>query len=128
MGLTKRELSLFAKKEEEVAPDGKYGLLMDVSLRYEYNAEERKVSDKLEAVVLSVYFEAFGRSTLDIKIPADKMAKSEIENLQAQCKRFSEVPVTFKDLTIGLYQGRDGIAITSTAAGVNIVPDNEWEV
>lgn len=123
MGLTKRELSLFAKKENDVAPDGSPGLLLAVSLRHRYDVEAKKTLDEMEAVVLSVYFEAFGHLTLDIKIPADKLAKSEIENLQVQCQQYGELPVKFKDLTIGLYQGRDGIGISSTAAGVHILSD-----
>ena len=126
MGITKRELGLFSKREADVAPEGKPGLLLDINFRHKYDAEAKKTLEELEAVVVSVYFEEFGRSTIDIKIPAERLPKFEIDELQRKCQQ-GEKPVRFDDLVIGLYNGKDGVGISSTATGIRFLTDADLE-
>lgn len=127
MGLKKRELDLFSKKEKDVAPSGKPGVLLSIETKKKYDAEAKKVLDEVESVVLTVYFEAFGHSTVTIKIPIENVVMATVEKLHARCEQEEEIPVRFEGLKIGLYHVEKDLGITCTAKGFRELTEKELE-
>lgn len=121
--LNKKQIGLFTKTEDEVAPEGKAGELMAVDFRYHYDTESKKLTDLLEGVTLTVHFPAFGHEKLGVKISSDDVTLSEVKSLKARCDQGEEIPVRFTDLKVALYaiptdKGGVNIGITASAKGV----------
>lgn len=120
--LNKKQLELFSKSEKEVAPEGKAGELMAVNFRFKYNEAEKRISEIMEGVTLTVHFPAFGHEKLNVKISADDVNINEMKKLQARCELGEEIPVRFNELKVSLYTMNTGagftMGITATAKGV----------
>lgn len=121
--LTKKQLALFAKTEKEIAPEGKAGELMAVDFRFKYDEAEKKISEVMEGITLTVHFPAFGHEKLNVKISAENVNIYEIKKLQARCEQGEEIPVRFNDLLVSLYTMNTStgftMGITATAKGVS---------
>lgn len=117
--MDKKILELFALDEMRLTNENeKPGILISLEVKKDYDEMKKSYLDTVSGYAAEVFFEAFRREKIIVRIQADTVCAADMKELIAKLENGEEIPVTFKNLLVSLRMYRGELSVYATADGI----------